>query len=199
MPSDPIWSPRWDDVSNNESAIATWANAVTAARVLIAPVLWVMIPGRNGSWPALALWFALSASDFVDGWLARRHGATRSGAFLDPLADKILVLGAMFILVHLDVFRLLPVAIIATREIAISLYRSVLGTRGISVPASKGGKLKTFTQQLAVAFALCPATAEKATWTWNGLLWIAVVLTVGTGLHYLIGARRLIARQTAAA
>jgi CDP-diacylglycerol---glycerol-3-phosphate 3-phosphatidyltransferase len=184
-------------VSSNysDSAIATWANAVTAARVLIAPVLWVMIPGRNGSWPALITWCALSASDFVDGWLARRQGTTRSGAFLDPLADKILVLGAMFILVHLDVFHLLPVAIIATREIAISLYRSVLGARGISVPASRGAKLKTFTQQLAVAFALCPATAEKATWTWTVLLWTAVVLTVVTGVKYLVGARRLVARQ----
>jgi len=176
-------------------AIATWANAVTAARVLIAPVLWIMIPGRSGSWPALVLWTALCASDGVDGWLARRHGTTSSGAFLDPLADKILVLGAMFILVHLDVFRLLPVAIIATREIVISLYRSVLGTRGISVPANRGAKLKTVTQQFAVAFALCPLTALKHTWTWTVLLWAAVALTVVTGVHYLVGARRMVAHH----
>ena len=63
------------------------------------------------------------------GW-PRRHGVTRSGAFLDPLADKILVLGAMFSLVREGVFWFLPVVIIAVREVLISLYRTVVGARG---------------------------------------------------------------------
>ena len=79
------------------NAIATWANAVTVGRILVSPLMFVVIPDdKAGSWIAFALWFLLCVSDGIDGYLARRHGATRSGAFLDPLADKVLVLGAMF-------------------------------------------------------------------------------------------------------
>ena len=108
-------------------------------------------------------------SDAVDGYIARRHGATRSGAFLDPLADKVLVLGAMFTLVGSDVFWIVPVAIIAVREFVISIYRTVVGSRGVSVPASRLAKYKTLAQQLAVGFALLPLTALDATWLWNGV------------------------------
>ena len=71
--------------------------------------------------------------------------STTVGAFLDPLADKVLVLGAMFILVNSDVFWIVPVVIIAARELAISLYRTFVGAKGVSVPASKIAKLKTLT------------------------------------------------------
>ena len=170
-------------------AVATWANAITVGRVLIAPALFALIPDKRGSWIALALWFVLCASDGVDGWLARRHGVTRSGAFLDPLADKILVLGAMFTLVGLDVFWFLPVLIIAVREVLISVYRTVVGTKGISVPAKKLAKMKTVTQQFAVGFALLPSTAGHRP-IFNTLLWVAVVLTVVTGVQYLAAGRR---------
>ena len=111
----------------------------------------------------------LCASDGIDGYIARRHGTTRSGAFLDPLADKVLVLGAMFTLVGNGVFWIVPVAIIAVREFVISMYRTVVGSRGVSVPASRMAKNKTLAQQLAVGFALLPLTAVDATWLWNGV------------------------------
>jgi CDP-diacylglycerol--glycerol-3-phosphate 3-phosphatidyltransferase len=174
---------------NNPDAIKTWANAVTVARVLIAPVLFAMITGPDGSWATLTLWFVLCASDGIDGWLARRHGVTRSGAFLDPLADKVLVLGAMFTLVRYDVFWVVPVLIIAGREVVISVYRTVAGRHGVSVPAKRMAKAKTVCQQFAVGFALCPVTAHTD-WLWNSFLWIAVVLTVVTGAQYLVAARR---------
>lgn len=169
--------------------IATWANAVTVARVLVSPVLFALIDGDAGSWWALGLWFVLCVSDAVDGFLARRHGTTRSGAFLDPLADKVLVLGAMFTLVQRGVFWWLPVALIAAREIVISVYRTVVGARGVSVPATRLAKVKTVCQQFAVGFALCPLTALDATWTWMVLLWTAVVLTLVTGFGYLAKSR----------
>jgi CDP-diacylglycerol---glycerol-3-phosphate 3-phosphatidyltransferase len=175
---------------HDPSAVATWANAITVARMMLAPLLFLLIQGDAGSWPALVMWTALCSTDFIDGWLARRQGTTNSGAFLDPLADKVLVLGAMFTLVHEGVFWVVPVAIISARELLISLYRSVVGTRGVSVPASRGAKAKTVTQQFAVAFALLPLTARAATWTWGTLLWVAVVLTVWTGAKYLMNARR---------
>lgn len=175
----------------DENAIATWANAVTVARLLIAPLLFVIIPDSGeGSWPAVALWFVLSASDGIDGYLARRHGTTRSGAFLDPLADKVLVLGAMFTLVERGVFGIVPVTIIAAREVGISLYRVFVGAKGVSVPASRLAKWKTVTQQMAVGFALLPLTALDATWTWTIMLWVSVVLALWSGAQYLWRARR---------
>jgi CDP-diacylglycerol--glycerol-3-phosphate 3-phosphatidyltransferase len=170
-------------------AIKTWANGVTVARVLVAPILFAMIANDDGSWAALVVWFVLCASDGVDGWLARRHGVTRSGAFLDPLADKVLVLGAMFTLVRYDVFWIVPVLIIAGREVVISVYRTVVGRHGVSVPARQLAKAKTLSQQLAVGIALFPPLAHTR-WLFNTFLWLAVVLTVITGAQYLIAARR---------
>jgi CDP-diacylglycerol--glycerol-3-phosphate 3-phosphatidyltransferase len=170
-------------------ALATWANAITVGRLLLSPLMfWVIPDDRGGSWVAFVLWFVLCFSDAVDGWIARRHGTTRSGAFLDPLADKVLVLGAMFTLVGNDVFWVVPVAIIAAREFVISMYRTIVGSRGVSVPASRMAKHKTLFQQLAVGFALLPLTALDATWLWKALLWIAVVLALVSGWAYLRGA-----------
>ena len=168
------------------SAIATWANLVTVGRVLIAPLMFWMIPEQpGGAWVAFALWFVLCSSDGVDGFLARRHGTTYLGTFLDPLADKVLVLGAMFTLVSRNVYWIVPVVIIAAREIAISLYRTFVGAKGVSVPASKIAKWKTVTQQLSVGFAIAPLTALDAKWLWNGLLWVSVVLALVSGGQYM--------------
>jgi CDP-diacylglycerol--glycerol-3-phosphate 3-phosphatidyltransferase len=173
------------------NALANWANAITVGRLLLSPLMFLVIPEHDrGSWAAFGLWFVLCVSDFIDGYLARRHGTTSSGAFLDPLADKVLVLGAMFTLVARDVFPLLPVAIIAAREFGISIYRTVASSKGVSVPASKLGKWKTFVQQLAVGFALWPWFAVDAEWLWLSLLWIAVVLSLLSGAHYLWYATR---------
>ena len=168
------------------SAIKTWANLVTVARIIIAPFMFLLIPDQpGGRWSAFLLWFVLCTSDGIDGYLARRHGATNLGAFLDPLADKVLVLGAMVFLVANDTFWIVPVAIMAGRELLISLYRTFVGAKGISVPASKTAKWKTFAQQLAVGFAILPWTALDATWLWKSLLWIAVALALISGFRYL--------------
>jgi CDP-diacylglycerol---glycerol-3-phosphate 3-phosphatidyltransferase len=167
------------------SALATPANAITMARVLLTPVLLVWIVATGDSWPAVILWIVLSATDGVDGYLARRHGTTRSGAFLDPLADKFLVLGAMVALAAKDRFGWLPVLIIAAREIAMSAYRAWVGRRGVSIPARSLAKVKTVAQDVVVGFALLPLTADN-----DGLLtvllWVAVGLTVVSGAQYLL-------------
>ena len=178
-------------MSVDSSALATWANAITAGRLVFSPVMFLVIPDdANGSWVAYGLWFVLCVSDGVDGWMARRHGTTTSGAFLDPLADKVLVLGAMFTLVARDVFWLLPVALIAGREVVISVYRILVGSRGVSGPASKLAKYKTVVQQLAVGFALWPWFAVDHRWLWNTLLWTAVGLAMVSGWSYLTASRK---------
>ena len=118
------------------SALATPANALTAARLLLAPVVIVLIVDRGAAWSTLLVWIAVAGSDALDGWVARRQGSTSSGAFLDPLADKVLVLGAMVALVIAGVFPVLPVVLIAGREITISVFRSFWGRRGLAVPSS---------------------------------------------------------------
>ena len=136
------------------------------------------------------LWFVLCATDGIDGYLARRHGTTRSGAFLDPLADKVLVLGAMFSLVGNGVFWWCRSLIIAAREVVISVYRSVRRRqRGVSVPASQLAKYKTLCQQLAVGFALLPLTAaRRARGCGTRCCGSAVVLAVVSGCQYLSAA-----------
>lgn len=167
------------------SALATPANLVTIGRLVLTVPLLAMIVGTGASWPALALWVALCITDGIDGHIARRQGTTRSGAFLDPLADKVLVLGAMAALVANETFWWLPVAIIATRELTIQAFRSYWGKRGLAVPATALAKAKTVTQEVAVGFGLMPLTATDATWVANAVLWAAVVLTVVTGLQYV--------------
>ena len=172
------------------NALVTWANAITAGRLVLSPVMFLVIPDhQRGAWLAYLLWFALSLSDGIDGWVARRHGTTSTGAFLDPLADKVLVLGAMFTLVSRDMFPLLPVLLIAGRELVISVYRVLVGSKGVSVPASKIAKYKTVVQQLAVGFALWPWFAADYRWLWMGLLWLAVALALISGAQYLLASR----------
>ena len=166
--------------------VATWANLITVGRLVVSPVMFLVIPDHNrGSWLAFGLWFVLSISDGIDGYIARRQGTTSTGAFLDPLADKVLVLGAMFTLVTTEVFWLLPVAIIAVREVVISIYRTFVASKGVSFPASQIAKWKTFFQQSAVGFALWPWFAVDAKWLWVSFLWAAVALSVISAAQYL--------------
>lgn len=167
------------------SALVTPANLVTVVRLVTSPFLLLLMLGETESWPALVLWITLAATDGVDGYLARRQGTTTSGAFLDPLADKVLVVGALLTLAAVGRFAWLPVVLILGREVAISAYRTRLGRQGISVPARYWAKVKTVVQSVAVGVALCPL-AEDATWIADGLLWVAVVLTLVTGAQYLL-------------
>jgi CDP-diacylglycerol--glycerol-3-phosphate 3-phosphatidyltransferase len=96
----------------------------------------------------------------------------------------------MVFLVSNDVFWVVPVVIIAARELAISLYRTFVGAKGVSVPASNVAKWKMVTQQLSVGFALAPLTALDVKWLWNGLLWISVALALISGSQYMWRAHR---------
>jgi len=177
------------------TALATPANFVTMARIMTTPLFIVLVLREDRSWWTFVVGFSIGITDFVDGYLARRHGATRSGAFLDPLADKVLVLGAMFALVANEQFHWALVALIAGRELVISAYRSHAGRLGITVPATKAAKWKTFVQLWAIGFAIIPPIADDAHWIATTMLWLAVALTLQTGVSYLLGARQVAAEQ----
>src|SRR5437016_2378667 len=122
------------------SALLTPANLVTTLRFALTIPLLRVIVADGVSWRATVGWVMLACTDGLDGWLARRDGTTRSGAFLDPLADKFLVLGGFVALGIRGDFAWIAVALVAAREFGVSAYRSLAGRRGISLSARHLGK-----------------------------------------------------------
>ncbi|MFD6727846.1 CDP-diacylglycerol--glycerol-3-phosphate 3-phosphatidyltransferase [Corynebacterium xerosis] len=179
-----------------DAAPSNWnlPNALTVLRILGVPVfLWLLLQegGEDAGWRwwAFGVFALLMITDKIDGDLARsRNLVTDFGKIADPIADKALMIGA---LVGLNIIELLPwwiTAIIVVRELGITLWRVVQLRRGHVVPASKGGKLKTVAQSLAVALFLMPLA---------GLFWpawivmiIAVAITVVTGIQYIVDSRK---------
>ena len=172
------------------SALVTRANFVTLSRLALTVPLLAVISSEGTSWRAFIGWVILGSTDGLDGWLARRDGTTRSGAFLDPLADKFLAIGGLAALAAQDVFPALAVVLIAVREIGISAYRTAAGRRGISLPARTLGKIKTLSQIVAVGAALSPLTDSRPGFALS-ILWFAVALTLVSGLDIVRHGRTL--------
>jgi len=169
--------------------VRTAANGVTVARLLATPVLVLIVLRATPSWAALLFWAAMALSDGVDGWLARRRGPSSSGAFLDPLADKCMVLGALVAMAALGKFTWVPVALLAGRELVITLYRVAVARHGVSVPARWVGKAKTLVEFITVGLVLLPVTwPSRVTWS-HVALWLAVVLAWASAAQYLLDSR----------
>lgn len=172
---------------------ATLPNALTVARILAVPVLIAVfyLPMPAAAWAALAVFVAASVTDYVDGWLARRWNQLSDfGKVLDPIADKLLVAAALFMLAAFD--RLSVPSIVAAiailgREILVSGLREFLAGRA-SLPVTLLAKWKTAVQMAALAVLLvAPAAPWGLPWQRIGEigLWIAAVLTLVTGWGYL--------------
>lgn len=169
------------------------ANIITVVRILLAPVFVVLLVLDDGTdgWFRLAaavLFIVAIATDGVDGMLARRRNlVTNLGILLDPIADKLLTGAALVMLAILAELPWWVVIVILVREWGITLFRFLM-LRNRVIPASRGGKLKTVMQSVAISFALVPLWAvlgEWIHWVNTGLMSIALVLTVVTGLDYL--------------
>lgn len=166
------------------------ANLLTITRLVFAPLLfWLVLDAdatRGASWAAFGLGVTLASTDFFDGRVARRANVvSRSGAFLDPLADKVVILGSAFCLVAVERYWWVPVTIMAVRELGITAWRSRWAREGMALPARQSAKYKTFVQGVALAAAVMPTLEDQDT-AIDVLLWIAVVWTVATGIQYLI-------------
>lgn len=172
------------------SALITPANGITVLRLLATPLLIALISLWGASWVTMVIWGVLSVTDGIDGWVARRQGATRSGAFLDPLADKVVVLGALIALVGIGTISWVPVAIIAVREVGMSVYRTVVGRRGVSIPARQSAKIKTLVQDVAIGLCLIPWLSPHHT-VLAVAIWVAAGLTVFTGVQYYLDGRQM--------
>lgn len=171
------------------SALATPANALTVARLLAAPIFVAVIVNKGASWWTVAVGAIVGLTDGVDGWIARRQGTTRSGAFLDPLADKVVVLSALFLLSYLHVLPWFPVVLIGVREVLMSVYRAWIGRHGVSIPARRSAKIKTLVQDLAIATCLIPPLAGRHDLQ-LAAIWVAAAFTIVSGLQYLLDGRR---------
>lgn len=171
------------------------ANVLTVLRIALVPVFLLVLfvdDGQDTVWRiAATVVFAVAAiTDRVDGQLARKYGlVTDFGKMADPIADKALIGAA---LVGLSVLGDLPwwvTAVIAVREIGITLVRFAVIRHGV-IPAGRGGKLKTLVQSFAIGLYLFPLP-DQVQFAAVSLMGLAVVLTVYTGVDYIVQAVRL--------
>ena len=166
------------------------ANMITAARIIASPVAFLLILWNadtgGASWSGFILGWVLAVSDLLDGWLARKYNLiSRSGAFLDPLADKVVVIGSLICFVAVDRFNWIPAALIIIRELVITGYRSYWVKRNRAVPARKSGKFKSIVQGLALLAALFPPLLDLNIVV-DVMLWFAVAFTLYSGARYLV-------------
>jgi CDP-diacylglycerol--glycerol-3-phosphate 3-phosphatidyltransferase len=167
------------------------ANLVTVARILCAPIfVWLVLMDPTGPlrWVALALFVFGTASDGIDGYLARsRNLGTSLGVLLDPIADKVLIGAALVVLSMVGELPWWVTIVVLVREVGITVYRMLIVHREIHA-ASWGGKVKTTAQSIAASFALAPFPALLGDWmNWvnAALMTVALALTVWTGLEYV--------------
>lgn len=173
-------------------------NAITVVRILCAPVFVWMLLADGGSdgplrWWAAVLFIVAIATDGIDGYLARRHDiVTDLGKLLDPIADKVLTGAAFVCLSVLGELEWWITALVLVREVGITVHRLVVAGDHV-VAAAWMGKLKTVAQAVALSLALLPLWTVVGEWIHvvNAIaMTAAVVLTVASGLDYVVTALR---------
>ena len=178
---------------NNQVNLWNPANIVTCARVAVVP-LWLLL-AEWGVSPILTfvLFLLISASDFLDGYLARsRHEVTDFGKFLDPIADKLVVVVALCYLLEHGFASIWVLFVIVLREFLVSGLRMVVATSGEVVAASMLGKIKTATTLVGIAILLfvpiVPAGTLYDVFFWLGQITIVVatILTAWSGVDYFV-------------
>ena len=173
----------------NLPTLLTWGRIVSIP--LVVGVYYLQLAPQTQNLLGTVLFIVVALTDWADGYLARRLRMTSSfGAFLDPVADKFLVVAALLVLVHLHRLHALIALIIIGREIAISALREWMARIGAgkSVAVHMIGKVKTTVQMIAIPFLLYDGLLFKVidTGLWGQwLIWISAVLTVWSMVYYL--------------
>ncbi len=173
---------------------ANLANLITVVRILVAPLfVWLVViddgADSGARWLAGLLFVAAIATDGIDGALARRRNLiTNTGILLDPIADKVLIVGALGALWWVGELPLWIFLVIVVRELGITVFRFVVLSDRV-IPASRGGKLKTIAQAVTLSSWLIPTWIVLGSWVfvlnWV-LMTVVVVLTTWTGIDYLV-------------
>jgi cardiolipin synthase len=173
--------------------ISSIPNLLTLSRILVIPALIgsFYLDSPLSNWLALGLFTAAGITDFFDGYVARAMGVqSKLGQFLDPVADKLLVASALFMLAamqKIDNITILAAVIILCREMLVSGLREVLADIKVGLPVSRLAKWKTTVQIVAIGFLLAGDAPQwlPAVEIGSVGLWIAAVLTLYTGYDYL--------------
>ncbi|MGB4209308.1 MAG: CDP-diacylglycerol--glycerol-3-phosphate 3-phosphatidyltransferase [Thermovirgaceae bacterium] len=172
-------------------------NVLSLSRVFLAPLVMVFLTlrGQFGNILGLpfgdilaGLVFTIAAlTDTFDGYFARKHGmVTNLGKIIDPLADKILVIAALISLVQLQRLPAWIVVIILSREFFVTGLRMVAASEGVVISASRGGKVKTVTQVIAILLMIFDLPGGLPA------MWVALVATLWSGMEYLVKAKSLL-------
>jgi len=175
-------------------------NAITMIRVAMIPVfLWfTYYESRVDSFLAAIIYAATGATDFLDGWVARRRGlVTVIGKFLDPLADKLVVMAALVMLVHLGRVAAWVVIVIMGREFIVTGLRTIAMSEGIVIAAGQEGKHKATFQVAGITFLLLhygyPVDAGFYAFEFDAnkvgtvLLYLSVVFSIWSMVDYFVG------------
>lgn len=189
----------------------TLATKITLARILlIIPTVALYIVGRLVDavyLPLLitscVLFAILCSTDFVDGHIARKtNTVSELGKFLDPLADKIVIVVMLFLIVYFRGFTLFPYdglviallgGLILTRELTVSVFRAVAASKGLVLAADIYGKIKTVLLDIGVAFLILAGVHEVIMWIGEIVFYAGAVLTVWSGVHYMVRNKQVLA------
>lgn len=162
-------------------------NKLSILRVLCIPLIVVvmLVPDRNWQWAALALFVLASVTDFLDGYIARKHHLiTDFGKFIDPVADKLLVLSTLIMLVYQSFMPAWAVVIILARELSVDGLRLIAVTKGKVIAAGPLGKIKTTLQMFLIIWMLALQQSVFSHWTGITLFALALGMTLLSGIDY---------------
>jgi CDP-diacylglycerol---glycerol-3-phosphate 3-phosphatidyltransferase len=166
-------------------------NLLTVLRILLVPVLVVaLLDDASSGWWAASVFAAASLTDAIDGYLARsREQVTTFGKLMDPVADKLLIIAALVVLVSQDRVPAWIAMVIIAREFAVTVTRLAATNQGVVISANWWGKAKTVVQVAAIFFAIGFDPTPVGV---DALLYVAVAITLVSGLDYFFGLRRLL-------
>ncbi len=174
---------------NRRPIIWNIPNAITFLRIGAIPVVMVFLffPGPMGSFLAALFFSIASATDLLDGYIARQQKSeTAIGKLLDPLADKLLINTSLIMLIPLGRIYAWMVVVIVAREIAVTGLRAIASAEGVVIAADNWGKRKTLVQTFAVGGLMLHYEYLGINFHTLGmlLLWVALVITIGSGFNY---------------
>ncbi|HKV54808.1 MAG TPA: CDP-diacylglycerol--glycerol-3-phosphate 3-phosphatidyltransferase [Candidatus Binataceae bacterium] len=180
----------------------TTPNLLTLARIGTVPLLvcLLLFPGPLAAGLAAAVFFAATITDFLDGYIARNYGSGSTlGQFLDPMADKLLITAALIMLAGISRMPRVPawmVVVLVSREILVTGLRAVAAAEGRVMAAEELGKYKMALQSISIQGLLIHYTVFNINFFAAGMfvLWIAMVVTVWSGIDYFVKALRVMAR-----
>jgi CDP-diacylglycerol--glycerol-3-phosphate 3-phosphatidyltransferase len=176
---------------NARREIFNLPNIITLIRISVVPFLFILLTEPGEFWSLiLAILFALaSITDMLDGYLARKYNMiTTMGKFLDPLADKLIVNTAMILMIPIGRIPAWIVAVTIIRDLIVDGIRSIASSEGLYIQASTLGKQKTIAQLFAVTALMVwyPFLGINSYIVGMALLYIALLLTIYSGLDYLV-------------